>query len=614
MTLEFELEYTVKFCRGKLAYARVARKYGDDHDIQRGSNITVKVTRWTGTQITCNKQVGYTSKTGPAEAALVYAEILRQTTHPRKCTFRSAYVYLAKDDAGGNGKAPGGALDHSCDYVAVDRLIAADKPIIPATYLVGVEVAGQFTDIMKAYNKALRYKKGQKKIKISVPPWAKRAAVMEHELHVSYNTFPNDGAIGIHIRDEVKVYRFLLGEYCRALPLPGAFKDAMAIKGAVLISRCEDLDPERCSSCKKDKPTACSSCIDLSRSRAVCSKHVWDALEKLNLIVRSEGKQIVLLSGDPGSGKEIFGNAIHHGSLRSEGCTPQKLAVAGVSLSRLRETLFGSVGEKGAIVDGMIAMAKGGTLFLDEFDKASTNDNRCDFGSMLLRVLESNKYFPEKSLTERDVEDVNWILAGAFEKSKGKAEMPRDILSRYTDRLHLNNPVKEPGFAKAMFIYWHFVETARWLRDDKKAFLKLETDATFAGVIARWLLWGGQKADDKWVKASADPLLPGLRILELADAFEAKLLLWGVKAIESQVACDQSRIGDNDYWRSEALAFCGSRTLRQAATAVSRELRTLVVGMLGGKPKAIKETLAKPETTDKLMERVDDVLKLLSSG
>lgn len=566
--LSFTLTSTVRFAGGQFSY---------DSELQHA-----RVTKWHNKRVVGGGKVKYKVAPLPPVVICLFVEILRQPTYPETCEFRSAYVRLHNDQ----------------DHFAFDRFTSAGKPIIPAAYGSTASACAEVHEIVRAYNG--RFNKLAEFKPISIPSWMGRAGYLTHDIRFAYDTIEarrESTAVTIRIMDDVKVYRFPVGEYCGALPLPGAFEESLEAKGAILISRL-------------------GVNVHLRKS-----KEVWDALQSLNVIVRNDKKQIVLLQGEPGSGKDIFGRAIHYGSVRAKETEPEQLAVAGLSLPALRETLFGSMGEKGGVVDGLIARAKGGTLFLDEFDKASTKTDRADFGSTLLRVLESNKYFPERSLTERDVEDVNWILAGAFDNLEGSpashhaddnasTKMPRDIWSRCTDRLRLENPVREAGYAGAMFIYWHFVETARWLQNDSSVLHTLDADSTLPRVMARWLLWGAQTAGVDDAGASGDPIRPGRRILKLARQFEKRLLERGKKVLVDRPVPGLGGISREDASQRAALAEWGVRTIRQASTAVSRELRTLLVGRLADEVSSVEKAFADP----KLMKCVDEVLDLLRLG
>ncbi len=99
----------------------------------------------------------------------------------------------------------------------------------------------------------------------------------------------------------------------------------------------------------------------------------------------------VLITGETGSGKEIFARAIHSGSNRS-GCVFLALNCGSFSRELLESELFGyrAGAFTGAVKDkkGLIEEASGGTLFLDEVGEIPL-----ELQSKFLRVLESGEYF-----------------------------------------------------------------------------------------------------------------------------------------------------------------------------------------------------------------------------
>jgi two-component system, NtrC family, response regulator GlrR len=115
-----------------------------------------------------------------------------------------------------------------------------------------------------------------------------------------------------------------------------------------------------------------------------------EAVRKLRLLAQS--KAPVLISGETGSGKELFARAIHYQSARNSkpfipincGALPDDL---------FENELFGHT--KGAYTHalsaekGLIAEAEGGTLFLDEVDTLSLAAQ-----VKLLRFLQSGEYRP----------------------------------------------------------------------------------------------------------------------------------------------------------------------------------------------------------------------------
>jgi two-component system NtrC family response regulator len=98
----------------------------------------------------------------------------------------------------------------------------------------------------------------------------------------------------------------------------------------------------------------------------------------------------VLLSGETGTGKEVFAQAIHQGSRRS-GKLFMALNCSAFTKDLLESEIFGHKAGAftGATKDkrGLIEEANGGTLFLDEIGEMYV-----DLQSKLLRVLETNEF------------------------------------------------------------------------------------------------------------------------------------------------------------------------------------------------------------------------------
>lgn len=101
--------------------------------------------------------------------------------------------------------------------------------------------------------------------------------------------------------------------------------------------------------------------------------------------------QPALITGETGTGKELFARAIHDLS----GCKGEFIAlnVAGLDDNMFSDTLFGH--RKGAFTgaeqnrEGMVACAKGGTLFLDEIGDLDNSSQ-----VKLLRLLQEKEYYP----------------------------------------------------------------------------------------------------------------------------------------------------------------------------------------------------------------------------
>lgn len=105
----------------------------------------------------------------------------------------------------------------------------------------------------------------------------------------------------------------------------------------------------------------------------------------------SDSGEPVLISGETGTGKELFAGAVHELSSRKGPFVT--LNVAGLDDALFSDTLFGH--KKGAFSgaesarDGLVAQAAGGTLFLDEI-----GDLKPASQVKLLRLLQEQEYHP----------------------------------------------------------------------------------------------------------------------------------------------------------------------------------------------------------------------------
>jgi DNA-binding NtrC family response regulator len=116
--------------------------------------------------------------------------------------------------------------------------------------------------------------------------------------------------------------------------------------------------------------------------------------------------QPVLISGETGSGKELFAQAIHKLSGRSPFVS---VNIAGVDDNIFSDTLFGHTkgAFTGAITErkGILAKARGGALLLDEIGDLPEQSQ-----IKLLRLIQESTYYPLGSDTPA-VMDVKLILA-----------------------------------------------------------------------------------------------------------------------------------------------------------------------------------------------------------
>jgi len=139
----------------------------------------------------------------------------------------------------------------------------------------------------------------------------------------------------------------------------------------------------------------------------------------------SLSRQVILINGETGVGKELFAKAIHTLS----GCTGKFVAVnlAGVDAAVFSDTLFGH--SKGAFTGadaarkGLIEKAEGGTLFLDEI-----GDLNEDAQVKLLRLLQEREYTPlgsdnQKYSTARIVTATHRNLKSLVKKGKFRSDL-----------------------------------------------------------------------------------------------------------------------------------------------------------------------------------------------
>lgn len=150
-------------------------------------------------------------------------------------------------------------------------------------------------------------------------------------------------------------------------------------------------------------------------------------LEKIPLVAKCGAG--VLISGETGTGKELYARAIHHLSPRSSkalisvncGAMPSEL---------IEDELFGH--ERGAFtgatrtVGGLLQEAEGGTIFLDEIDCLPFQAQ-----SKLLRFLQEKEYRPLGSTRMRKA-DVRVIAASNadFNEVIAAEKMRRDLYYR----------------------------------------------------------------------------------------------------------------------------------------------------------------------------------------
>ncbi|WP_026707087.1 sigma-54-dependent transcriptional regulator [Flavobacterium frigidarium] len=215
--------------------------------------------------------------------------------------------------------------------------------------------------------------------------------------------------------------------------------------------------------------------------KRIMNKYSFDAIigkSKALLQVIELAKKVaitdstVLLTGETGTGKEVFAQAIHENSTRV-GKSFVALNCSTFSKELLESELFGhrQGAFTGAVKDkkGFIEEANGGTLFLDEIGEMPL-----DLQAKLLRVLETNEYITVGDSTPKKS---NFRLIAATNrnlKTESEAHRFRSDLYYRLNIFEINLPplrarVKDIGALTSFFVEKFSVAT------NKKA-LEIEDD------------------------------------------------------------------------------------------------------------------------------------------
>jgi len=209
----------------------------------------------------------------------------------------------------------------------------------------------------------------------------------------------------------------------------------------------------------------------------------------------------VLITGETGTGKEVFSRAIHQVSRRARG--PFVVVdCAALPPTLIESALFGH--ERGAFTgaetarEGLVAMAHGGVLFLDEVGELPPQMQKS-----FLRVLDSRAYRPlggqseQKSdfrliaATNRDLEEE--VRLGRFREDllfrlrafhlalpplRGRAEDIRDLTFHYLARFSGRNQGGGKGFSPE---FWKVLCEYDWPGNVRELINTLERALAAAG-------------------------------------------------------------------------------------------------------------------------------------
>lgn len=171
----------------------------------------------------------------------------------------------------------------------------------------------------------------------------------------------------------------------------------------------------------------------------------------------SQSSQPVLITGETGTGKELFARAVHNASGRPGQFVA--VTVSGLDDTTFSDALFGH--KKGAFTgadskrDGLIASAENGTLFLDEIgDLAVASQVK------LLRLLQEREYYPlgedtPRHSSARIVVATNVDLAEAIERGAFR----QDLYFRLKPH-HVHIPPLRDRREDLPLLLDHFVERA----------------------------------------------------------------------------------------------------------------------------------------------------------
>lgn len=185
----------------------------------------------------------------------------------------------------------------------------------------------------------------------------------------------------------------------------------------------------------------------------------------------------VLLTGETGTGKEVFANAIHEGSERKKN-NFVAINCSAFSKEILESELFGHKqgAFTGAIKDkkGLIEEANGGTLFLDEIGEMPI-----ELQAKLLRVLETREFikmgetkvsrsdFRLVAATNRNLEEeikngnfredlyfrlnvFEIILPSLRERKEDLKMLAKNFIDQFSHKLHLTSVEVTPDYYKTL--------------------------------------------------------------------------------------------------------------------------------------------------------------------
>jgi two-component system, NtrC family, response regulator GlrR len=205
-----------------------------------------------------------------------------------------------------------------------------------------------------------------------------------------------------------------------------------------------------------------------------------DQIEKIPQIARCDAN--VLITGETGTGKELYARAIHYCSLRA-GRPFIPVNCGAIPADLVENELFGH--KRGAFTSavtlqtGLVEEANGGTLFLDEIDCLPT------FAQVkLLRFLQEKEYRPLGSTRVRRA-DVRVIAASNenLEEAVGNGKVRQDLFYRL-NIISLTLPPLRERLEDIPLLALHFLN--KYSREMDKQAPELDSDALQIMMGHRW--------------------------------------------------------------------------------------------------------------------------------
>lgn len=135
------------------------------------------------------------------------------------------------------------------------------------------------------------------------------------------------------------------------------------------------------------------------------SQHIQNVRQAIERVAPTNSR--VLITGQPGTGKEVAARMIHALSRRADK-NYVSVSCSVASQDRIDLELFGADGSKYGRVQGALEKANGGTLFLDE-----VADLPLETQSKIVRVLQDNAFTRVDSTEKIDV-DVRVVAASGY--------------------------------------------------------------------------------------------------------------------------------------------------------------------------------------------------------